>query len=78
MVEKEKPVRGQLYVITCFNRLFEYLLNTLDNAPKKNRYTFVVRIENMLLDVKEELFLANLAKMEDKNALIGKMTHMGS
>ena len=65
MVEKEKPVRGQLYVITCFNRLFEYLLNVLDNAPKKYRYTFVARIENMLLDINEELILANLAKLED-------------
>ena len=65
MIEKEKPVRGQLYVITCFNRLFEYLLNILDNAPKKYRYTFVVKIENMLLDVNEELILANLAKIED-------------
>ena len=61
MVEKEK----QLYVITCFNRLFEYLLNILDNAPKKYRYTFVVRIENMLLDINKELILANLAKIED-------------
>ena len=61
MVEKEK----QLYIITCFNCLFEYLLNILDNAPKKYRYTFVVRIENMLLDINKELILANLAKIED-------------
>lgn len=66
MIEKEKPVRGQLYVITCFNRLFEYLLNILDNAPKKYRYTFVTRIENMLLDINAELILANLTKIEDK------------
>lgn len=66
MIEKEKPVRGRLYVITCYNRLFEYLLNVLDNAPKKYRYTFVIRIENMLLDVNEELILANLAKIDDR------------
>lgn len=79
MIEKEKPVRGQLYVITCFNRLFEYLLNILDNAPKKYRYTFVIRIENMLLDINEELILANLTKIEDtrrgdrQNGAYGKL-----
>lgn len=47
MIEKKKSLRGQLYVITCFNCLFEYFLNALDNAPKKYRYTFVVRIKDI-------------------------------
>lgn len=47
MIEKEKPVRGQLYVITCFNRLFECLLNVLDNGPKKYGHAFMIRIENI-------------------------------
>lgn len=61
MIEKEKPVRGCLYVITCFIRLFEYLLNILGGALKKYGYAFMIRIENIRFvsnDTKQDWQLA--------------------
>ena len=45
--------KGTLYVITCFEKSRDYLFSVLDNAPKKYRYSFVRKIEQMLLDIDE-------------------------
>lgn len=45
--------KGALYVITCFEKGRDYLFGVLDNAPKKYRYFFVRKIEQVLLDIDE-------------------------
>lgn len=58
--------KGTLYVITCFEKAVDYLFNVLENAPKKYRYSFVMRIESLLLDIDECLVSANMTRLEDK------------
>ena len=45
--------KDALYVITCFEKSRDYLFGVLDNAPKKYRYSFVRKIEQVLLDIDE-------------------------
>ena len=56
--------KGTLYVITCFEKSRDYLFSVLDNAPKKYRYSFVRKIEQLLLDIGECLRLANRTRLE--------------
>ena len=56
--------KGTLYVITCFEKSRDYLFSALDNAPKKYRYSFVRKIEQMLLDIDECLRMANRTRLE--------------
>lgn len=58
--------KGTLYVITCFEKSVDYLFNVLENAPKKYRNSFVMRIESLLLDIDECLVSANMTRLEDR------------
>ncbi len=57
--------KGTLYVITCFEKVMDYLFRACETAPKKFRYSFVMKIEQMLLDVEECLIYANMTRLED-------------
>ncbi len=63
--------KGTLYVITCFEKSRDYLFSALDNAPKKYRYSFVRKIEQMLLDIDECLRMANRTRLEMEKERVG-------
>lgn len=57
--------RGTLYVITCFEKVMDYLFKACESSPKKFRYSFVMRIEQLLLEIEECLISANMTRLED-------------
>lgn len=63
--------KGTLYVITCFEKSRDYLFSALDNASKKYRYSFVRKIEQMLLDIDECLRMANRTRLEMEKERVG-------
>ena len=63
--------KGTVYVITCFEKSRDYLFSVLDNAPTKYRYSFVRKIEQMLLDIDECLRMANRTRLEMEKARVG-------
>ncbi len=58
--------KGTLYVITCFEKVMDYLFKACESSPKKFRYSFVMKIEQLLLDTEECLIHANMTRLEDK------------
>ena len=58
--------KGTLYVITCFEKVMDYLFKACESSPKKFRYSFVMKIEQILLEIEESLISANMTRLEDK------------
>ncbi len=44
----------------------DYLFKACESSPKKFRYSFVMKIEQLLLDTEECLIHANMTRLEDK------------
>lgn len=57
--------KGTLYVITCFEKVMDYLFKACESSPKKFRYSFVMKIEQLLLDIEGSLISANMTRLED-------------
>ena len=58
MSNRRKP--GELYVITKGRDLSSYIFTVTDKSPKKFRFTFVTRLQNLSLNVMENLYRANM------------------
>lgn len=54
--------KSDLYVMTKSKDLAKYILTVTEKSPKKFRFTLVVRIQNYILDVIENIYLANAEK----------------
>lgn len=44
----------------------DYLFKACESSPKKFRYSFVMKIEQILLEIEESLISANMTRLEDK------------
>ena len=51
--------QSDLTVITKAKDLCSYIMKVTDKSPKKFRYTFVARLQNLALDIIEDLYRAN-------------------
>ncbi len=51
--------KSDLFVITKAKDLAKYIITVTEKSPKKFRFTLVVRMQNMILDILENLYLAN-------------------
>lgn len=51
--------KHNLYVFTKTKDLAQYILVVTEKSPKKFRFTLVVRLQNYILDVIENLYIAN-------------------
>ena len=49
----------ELAVVTKAKELCRYVVEATNKSPKRFRFTFVSRMQNMALDIVESLFLAN-------------------
>ncbi|MCI6821264.1 MAG: four helix bundle protein [Clostridiales bacterium] len=49
------------------NELGEYIFQITDNAPKKFRFTFATRMQNIMLDITESLYKANYINLSYQN-----------
>ena len=54
--------KSNLYVFTKAKDLAKYIITITEKSPKKYRFTLVVRIQNYILDVIENIYLANESK----------------
>lgn len=57
----------KLMILEKANELGEYIFLVTDNAPKKYRFTFVARMQNIMLDVTENLYKANYINLSYQN-----------
>ena len=51
--------QSELSVVTKAKELCQYVVTITENSPKRFRFTFVSRMQNLALDVIESLFRAN-------------------
>lgn len=51
--------KHNLYVFTKVKDLAQYILVVTEKSPKKFRFTLVVRLQNYILDVIENIYIAN-------------------
>ena len=58
--------KSELFVVTKAKDLAKYILTVTEKSPVKNRFTLVVRLQNYILDVLENLYLANSVKIGQK------------
>ena len=61
---------SELSVIVKAKDLGSYLFTVMEKSPKKFRFTFVSRIQNLSLDIVENLYRANFVYVKDKEDLI--------
>lgn len=61
-------MRGKLTILEKSNELGEYIFQITDNAPKKFRFTFVTRMQNIMLDITESLYKANYINLSYQNS----------
>lgn len=54
-----KHPSSDLAVIACAKQLCLYVMQVTEKSPKRFRFTFVTRLQNLSLDVVEQLFRAN-------------------
>ena len=52
-------VAQELMIFVRAKELCSYVMKTTDNSPKKFRFTYTVRMQNMAMDIIEDLYLAN-------------------
>lgn len=57
---------SELSVIVKAKDLGSYLFTVMEKSPKKFRFTFVSRIQNLSLDIVENLYRANFVYVRDK------------
>ncbi len=63
-----KSKTGELKALLKAKTLAQYVLQVTDKSPKRFRFTFTTRMQNMSLDVIECLFLANGVYVEGPEA----------
>lgn len=54
-----QPTDSILKVIVFANEIMSYVLKVTENSPKKFRFTFTTRLQNLSMDIVELLVLAN-------------------
>ncbi len=57
---------SELSVIVKAKDLAGYIFTVTDKSPKKFRFTFVSRLQNMSLHIVESLYRANMVYVQDK------------
>lgn len=57
----------ELIVIEKAKDLGDYLFQVTNNSPKKFRFTFVSRMQNLALDLIENLYRANSVRVNEEN-----------
>jgi hypothetical protein len=55
--------KNDLFVITKAKDLAKYIITVAEKSPVKYRFTLIVRLQNYILDVLENLYLANNTKL---------------
>ena len=71
-------MKEKLIVLEKANELGEYIFLISDSAPKKYRFTFVSRMQNLMLDIIENLYKANyvnLSYMNDRQYRAGRLEY---
>ncbi len=58
--------KSDLFVMTKAKDLAKYIITVTEKSPKKFRFTLVVRLQNYILDVLENLYLANALPLGDE------------
>jgi len=61
--------KNDLYVLTKAKELSKYVITVTEKAPKKYRFTLVVRLQNYCLDIIENILLANMLHLTDARRL---------
>lgn len=61
--------KSELMVITHSKKLLSYIFTITDNAPIKYRYTFITRMQNLIMDAIECLYKANDLDLKDTRRL---------
>ncbi|MBQ3650257.1 MAG: four helix bundle protein, partial [Treponema sp.] len=61
--------KNDLYVLTKAKELSKYVITVTEKAPKKYRFTLVVRLQNYCLDIIENILLANMLHISDARRL---------
>lgn len=51
--------KNDLFVMTKAKDLAKYIITVTEKSPKRFRFTFVVRLQNYILDAIENIYLAN-------------------
>ena len=64
-----KSQTGELKALLKAKTLAQYVLQVTDRSPKRFRFTFTTRMQNIALDIIENLFLANDVFVEGPNAV---------
>lgn len=62
--------KSELQVITHSKKLLSYIFEVTEKAPLKYRYTFVSRMQNLIMDTIENLYEANDLDISDNNRII--------
>lgn len=57
---------SELTVIVKAKDLANYIFTVTDKAPKKFRFTFISRMQNLSLSIVEKLYCANMVYVKDK------------
>jgi len=57
--------KNELYVITICKKLNEYISTINDNAPRKFRYSIIIKIDNECIELIKDIYLANNSKVND-------------
>ena len=61
--------KNDLYVLTKAKELSKYVITVTEKAPKKYRFTLVVRLQNYCLEIIENILLANMLHVTDARRL---------
>ena len=61
--------KSELQVITKAKDLCRYVMQVTHRSPKEYRFTYVVRMQNLALDVVQDLYRAN-----DVYVTVGELT----
>lgn len=65
MIKRKEP--SELYVITKAKDLCNYIFTITDKSPKKFRFTFTGRLQNMSLEILQNLYYANMVYVRNTN-----------
>lgn len=58
--------KNDLFVVTKTKDLAKYIITVTEKSPVKYRFTLVTRLQNYVLDVLENLYMANATELGDK------------
>lgn len=58
--------KSELSVITNAKKLANYVITITEKSPKKFRYSFVLKLHNLCIDLIENLYLSNSIKLGDE------------